>query len=296
MKKNSWAAEELINQGSALSDKNPALSQYLISQGIKQVPCEGIAWFNLGITLHQRKKIPAAIRAYRHALISKNAPFEEAQNNLAHELLLNSQFEEGWNEYEKCTARSKREDFILAERMYGSVWKGLKDKRPCNQLIIISEQGLGDTLQFCRLVPEIKQILGVKTTLFCPENLAPLLRTCKNIGDISLMLGGFDPKIRWCPLMSLPHRLGLNHNNIPSANSYLKPEPERVDKWKKTLRRKPKHLLIALHWQGNPKFEKRLYSKGRSIPFKSWLDLKGIPNIEFISIQKGAGIEQLKNK
>jgi hypothetical protein len=92
--------------------------------------------------------------------------------------------------------------------------------------------------------------------------------------------------------MSLPHRLGLNALNIPRAEGYITPCPERVALWSKRLQRTPGKRLIALHWQGNPKFERKLYSKGRSMPFEAWRGLANVPNLEFLSIQKGAGQEQ----
>jgi hypothetical protein len=100
--------------------------------------------------------------------------------------------------------------------------------------------------------------------------------------------------VRWCPLLSLPHRLGLHAGNIPAGEGYLKPEPERVAQWAQRLQRQPGKRLVALHWQGNPKFERKLYSQGRSMPFEAWLGLAGIGGLEFLSIQKGTGSEQLR--
>ena len=51
---------------------------------------------------------------------------------------------------------------------------------------------------------------------------------------------------------------------------------------------------IALHWQGNPSHEHSLYSRGRSLPFERLLALGQLANVEFVSIQKGAGSEQLQ--
>ena len=289
-----WTAENWINRGSELIADNPRLAQRLISQGLRQIPEAGVAWFNLGLTLHQRRRIPAAIRAYRKALDSANPPIKEAENNLAQDLLLNGQFKEGWTLYERRFKRSYGvDDYNSYNHNYGQAWQGFKDPRPCEHLILVSEQGLGDTLQFCRLIQPLRD-RGLKTTLFPPESLAPLLRNNNAIGEIALMLRFGSPNVCWCPLLSLPERLGLDATNIPSAEGYLNPEPLRVFDWSKRLKRRPGHRLIALHWQGNPKFERKLYSKGRSMPFEAWMRLSGIPNVEFLSIQKGAGREQMQ--
>jgi hypothetical protein len=139
----------------------------------------------------------------------------------------------------------------------------------------VGEQGLGDTLQFCRLLKPLQE-RGLRTTLFCPEALAPLLREGAELGSIALMLGRNDPGLRWCPLLSLPQRLGLTASTIPAAGGYLTADPQRVAQWRERLGRRPGHRLIALHWQGNPKFEHKLYSKSRSTPFDAWLGLTGL--------------------
>lgn len=216
-----------------------------------------------------------------------------ATTNLAQDLLLNGQFQEGWQHYEHRFSQASSRTFSTYIANYGPAWQGFSDPRPCDMLVLIAEQGLGDTLQFSRLISALQE-RDLRTTLFCPEPLAPLLRASSSIGSISLMLGEQGPGVRWCPLLSLPHRLDLRHATIPAASGYLSPEPERVAAWGQRLQRRPGQRLIALHWQGNPKFERKLYSRGRSMPFEAWLGLAQIPGVEFLSIQKGAGSEQLR--
>jgi hypothetical protein len=290
-----WNAQRWVNHGAELISTEPGVGQRLIGQGIRLEPEHGIAWFNLGLALHQRRRIPAAIRAYRQALSSANAPVVEASANLAQDLLLSGHFQEGWPLYEERFKRSSNSDFSTYHRQYGPAWQGFTDPRPCNTLVLVAEQGLGDTLQFCRLIPTLQE-RGINTSLFCPEPLAPLLRAGSAIGDITLMLGHQSDAVRWCPLLSLPHRLGLDWSTIPAADGYLKPEQARVASWAERLQRQPGKRLIALHWQGNPKFERKLYSQGRSMPFEAWRGLAGVPNLEFLSIQKGAGQEQLNTQ
>ena len=58
----------------------------------------------------------------------------------------------------------------------------------------------------------------------------------------------------------------------------------------------PSKRLIALHWQGNPGHENSLYSRGRSLPFERFLALQQLADVEFVSIQKGAGSEQCRTE
>ena len=46
-------------------------------------------------------------------------------------------------------------------------------------------------------------------------------------------------------------------------------------------------MIIGIHWQGNKDFEKSIYSKGRSIPFKEFNHLAGLKDVEYLSLQKG---------
>ena len=49
----------------------------------------------MGITLHQRGKIKAAIRCYRHAINQVNPPYKLISKHLFQDLLLNGELEEG---------------------------------------------------------------------------------------------------------------------------------------------------------------------------------------------------------
>ena len=100
----------------------------------------------------------------------------------------------------------------------------------------------------------------------------------------------------WCPLLSLPKKLGLENTPIEIKQGYLKADQKRVDKWSRLLIRRANHKLVGLHWQGNPNFEKKLYSKGRSMDFGDLLNLKRLENVEFVSLQKGEAQNQLKTK
>jgi len=288
-----WRAATWLNRGAELIASDPVLAQRLIGQGIRREPTQGIGWFNLGLALHQQRRIPAAIRAYRQALASDDPPVAEATRNLAQDLLLSGDFQAGWSLYETRFRGASGSAFAIYQHHYGPAWTGFNDPRPCDQLLVVGEQGLGDTLPFCRLIPKLHE-RGIATSLFCPEPLAPLLREGSSLGEISLMLTGQGAGVRWCPLLSLPHRLGLDGASIPGADGYLRADPARVDQWRQRLQRQPSKRLIALHWQGNPGFERKLYSKGRSMPFEAWLGLQDLDNVEFLSIQKGSGSDQLR--
>ena len=83
------------------------LAKRLLARGLQIAPNEAIAWFNLGIGLHQQGRIAAAVRAYRHclALPHNKETDQAARNNLAQDLLLLGQWQEGWDMYAQRFSR-----------------------------------------------------------------------------------------------------------------------------------------------------------------------------------------------
>lgn len=293
--KNPWSSDEWVNKGAQLLDKQPALAQKIISNGIQLDPQGAISWFNLGIGLHQQGKISAAIRAYKQCLA---LPHNEqtklaATNNLAQDLLLHGNEKEGWELYANRFKR-KPGNYNLFTEAFGQPLKG---KLKINQkLILMSEQGLGDTIQFARYAM-LLQTKGYEVTLLSQPALVNLLNkfgALENVIDKLVSKEHNSKNTCWLPLMDIGQKLPALNGIPPYPNGYLNCNKEDVEDWHKRLQRDPKKRLIALHWQGNPNHEGSLYSRGRSMKFNDWLALREIKDLEFVSIQKGAGSEQMK--
>jgi hypothetical protein len=93
-------------------------------------------------------------------------------------------------------------------------------------------------------------------------------------------------------LLSLPHALKTRVDTIPAQVPYLAAEPERVAKWRERLRALP-GMRVGLAWQGNPKAEKFVWARGRSLPLAALEPLAQLPGVSLLSLQKGPGSEQL---
>ena len=158
----------------------------MLKQGIKINPTSSIAYFNLGIALHKNKRIQAAITAYKKSLSQPEAPVEQILNNLAQDHLLIGDMEEGWKLYENRLI-SMRYQFQMYYDLFGIPWRGLDETRNFDQLLIVAEQGYGDTIQFCRYISVLDD-LNIKYSFFCSEALAPLLRESTNIKNISTIM------------------------------------------------------------------------------------------------------------
>jgi hypothetical protein len=91
------------------------------------------------------------------------------------------------------------------------------------------------------------------------------------------------------PLLSLPRLLGTTLESVPADGPYLDADPDLVETWRHRLGAYP-GLKIGIAWQGNPKFR---LDWVRSIPLAQFAPLADVPGVHLLSLQKGAGREQL---
>ena len=289
----SWTAHDWVNRGGELLDPDPRLAQRLLARGLQIEPKASIAWFNLGISLHQQRRIAAAVRAYRHCLaLPHNKETEQAaRNNLAQDLLLLGRWNEGWSHYSHRFSR-KPGNHPLLQSAFGPSHRG--PLKPGTPVLLMSEQGFGDTLQFSRYALHLQE-QGFDVALLSQPALVPLLKEAvglKNVIDQLEVRQWTERRPIWLPLLDLLPTLQAQQLWAPFSSGYMQIEPERVRRWSTLLQRKPRQRLVALHWQGNPGHEHSLYSRGRSLAFKRLLPLGQLADVEFVSIQKGAGSEQ----
>src|SRR5204862_353998 len=135
-------------------------------------------------------------------------------------LLLTGRLAEGWQDYEwRWQTRHLAGD---ARRFAAPLWNG----EPIGDGVVIllhAEQGLGDTLQFCRYVPLVGA--GARVVL---EVQAPLARLLSRLPGVATLVARGDrlpPFDLHCPLLSLPRALGTTLDTIPGATPYLTADP-----------------------------------------------------------------------
>jgi hypothetical protein len=87
------------------------------------------------------------------------------------------------------------------------------------------------------------------------------------------------------PLMSLPLAFGTTRHTIPAPISYLKAQPQRVEKWRARIG--ANGFRIGICWQGAASIA------GRSFPLSLLGPISKMENVRLISLQKGLGCEQI---
>jgi tetratricopeptide (TPR) repeat protein len=227
---------------------------------------------NLAITLKELGRFDEAEESCRTVLrLRPDDPMFHF--NLGILLLLVERFQEGWDEYEWRSKAGILRVLDDAPRWCGEPLAG-------RTLLIRAEQGLGDTLQFCRYVSLVAE--QGSAVLEVQRGLRHLLR---DIAPCVVELGDSLPPFDvWCPLLSLPRIVGMQAPGPP----YLAADGDLVAAWRDRIGGHGRRIGIA--WQGNPTSPAE---RGRSIPVREFLPLAQVPDVRLISLQKHHGLEQL---
>ncbi len=242
-----------------------------------------MCWNNLGWVLFQLGRPEEAIDKFRRAIaLAPDLP--EPHMCLAMTLLRLGQFQEGWREYE-WRWKSNAQQFVRQARPEPQ-WDG----QPLNgrSLLIESEQGIGDILQFVRYI-DLLHRKGERIVFHCPNVLAPLLKTSTSFGNLIHVDAPPTCDFR-VSLLSLPHLLGTTLETVPQNTPYLHVPNERIEAWKQQLKNRV-GLRIGIVWQGNISY---LDDKQRSFSLQKFGPLACLPGVQLISLQKGGGTDQLQ--
>ena len=323
------AASGWHNYGTALN----SLTQFqdalfALRLSLRLDPSVADVWCNLGLTYFGLEEFVSAERAFRHAialdashaashtnlgnaLISVLQPDEAllhlergvelAQSsthslwNLALAYLLLGNYSKGWEYYE---VRFENDDFEqVTIPTSGRRLRDLADAPRLGQppLVVWSEQGLGDAIQFCRYL-SLLDAAQIPFLFLTRPSLMTLMRDWTGLGERVQAMGSTDPKADSRPhvaLMSLPRLFGTELHTVPSICPYLTaPNPPR-----ETLRvvNPPGGISVGVVWASNPD-NKAMY-RNKSLPlallmplFERLIDLD---LIELHSLQFGADAEQL---
>lgn len=259
--------ETRINLGVALVDlgrSQEAVGQY--ERALALQPNRAETHNNLGVALERQGRHTEALACYGRAL-ELRPDYAEAHFNRAHALLITGELKEGWEEYEWRFAVARY------DRNFGRpLWSG----EPLAGLTILlhSEQGFGDTLQFLRYVPLVAK-LGGRVILEVPESLVRVARSVEGASAVSAAgeaLPAFDCH---CPLLSLPRVFGTDLATIPNRVPYLRPPARALAAWAERIGDAP-GLRVGLVWAGTTigPLDLRLLEPFWQVAGVSWFSLQ----------------------
>ncbi|MDE1181006.1 tetratricopeptide repeat protein [Paraburkholderia sp.] len=286
-------AEAWSNRGNALSDLNRADdAQQSYRRALDLAPGFADAWTNLGPTLIDLNRHADALASYDRALqLQRDSP--EAHWNRSICLLSTGAFDEGWREFEW---RWERQRVKPEQRGFTqALWLG-DTPLDGKTILLHAEQGLGDTLQFCRYAADVAR-LGATVILEVPPELIRLLDGLAGVTQLvarGLPLPPFDCH---CPLLSLPLAFHTTLSTIPAATPYLFADPAMTRQWaERCTQTAPRGLKVGLVWAGGNRphvTELRKNDARRSMSLATLASLFDLPDVTFYSVQKGAAAQQL---
>ncbi len=240
------------------------------------------AWSNRGLALHDVGRVEEALTSYDRAIAIDPHHIDALWNKALAALQL-GRFGEGWPLYEW---RLKRAD-IAGPRTYDKpLWTG-QEEISGETLLVCSEQGFGDTIQFCRYA-RLAAAKGAHVILSVHDALVPLISSLGS-GIAIIGEGATPPPFdRYIPLLSISLALGTTARNIPAQVPYLAPDPARVERWKAQIG--SAGFKIGIAWQGGSRGRAAV---GRAFPLAALAGLAAIPGVRLISLQKKDGLDQL---
>ena len=239
---------------------------------------------NLGNLLKDLRHMEEAISAYRRAL-RLDPDNAEIHKNYSMALLAAGYFDEGWSEY-KWRWKSNHLRHALRD-LAEPEWQGEAGRG--RTILIRAEQGLGDSLQFCRYVPDVK-ILGFRVIMEVPPPLKRIMHSLAGVDGV-VTTGETIPHFDLhCPMMNLPMIFQTTLETIPAGIPYLSADPKDLPKWRDRVASAASgKLKVGLTWAGSS----RSYSpdliatdRRRSITPEILAPLMDVPGVQFFSLQK----------
>jgi len=266
----------LNNRGNAqldLGQTQAALDSYDLARQLG--PASAAALTNRSLALQQLGRHEEALAGFAQA-VQLQPDYAQAHWYAGLCRLQLGNFAAGWRQYEwrwqVPGIKTGRRDFTTA------LWSG--DPPLQGQTILLyAEQGLGDTLQFCRYV-DVVAARGARIYLEVQAPLRPLLEQYSDRARL-FTVGESLPQFDYhCPLLSLPLAFHTDLPSIPSQTAYLQADSAKVAIWKQRLAHYQRPV-IGIIWSGNSQHGN---DRHRSIPLAQlapWFSAKAT----FVSLQ-----------
>ena len=252
-------------------------------QAIALQPHYAEAHLNLARVFLTQCKLDGAMQRFKHVLdlVPDHA---EAEGGMAACYLVQGDFERGWAAYEVAIRAEGHPSSPDLPRWRGEALAG-------RSLLVVTEQGLGDTIHFLRFVRLLKA-RGARVALAAPPALGPLLKGYPDLDELFLLGSGEPPPQAdfYIHLHSIPGILKIDAATIPREVPYLWADPQLINHWRQELSR-IEGFKIGIAWQGSRRY---VGDRWRSMPLRQFAPLAQLDGVQLVSLQKGFGSEQIQ--
>lgn len=235
---------------------------------------------NLGVAYLRSGRVSEATDIFQK-LITINPHDAESHWNIARCLLKMGNYERGWEEHQW---RFKTKGYMAEAPSHKPCWRG--EPLEGKTILVMAEQGHGDTLQFVRYVADVAA-LGGKVILACQPDLRRLLHGCYGVAQVVTrgdVMPHFDTAIA---LMSLPAIFHTSLATIPAVIPYLNVPAKAGIEAMKSIAHHKSILNIGIVWTGNVNNDE---DWRRSLSWEQASALLNIESARFFSLQKFLGM------
>lgn len=298
-----------------LQQKNPSAARECFQKAIELNPRAG-SYYNLGNTFLWQRQPQKAIAHYERAMsldpghlktlnntarawhmlgrfdisrryldkaIELDPNYPEARLNSAVNRLLLGDWKKGWQEYGwrfRCYDGPRP----YPHRPQARPWQG----QPIDgqRILVTSEQGLGDAIQFCRYIPLI-HARGGRVIFEVRPSLHPLFKTLAGVDELAVISpeGPYAGAYEWfAPLVDCPRIFGTLPDTVPDGVPYLTADPAQIGRWKSRM--SADCLNVGLVWAGSDTYPER------SLTLDELSVLGELPGIRWHGLQKGPSAGQ----
>lgn len=285
--------DALVNLASVLKDQHDlAAAEVQCRRAIALDPGHAGAWTQLGIIRQAQDDAIDAELCFSRA-IGFDPSFATARYNLGAMNLLQGRYKDGFTLLEsrfqafpQDYSSGKRAELMSDVRRR---WNG--EPLAGRRLLVWSEQGFGDTLMMLRFLPLLPGLGAGRVTLLCERELRRIAVSIPGVDAVLVpddgeQLPEFDVH---CPTMSLPFCCRFDGSSSPVPVPYITVSPDAKDTWTGRL---PKRdgFRVGVAWAGNPMLRDDAL---RSVPLAELAPLSRLDGVQWISLQKGAAVDQI---
>ena len=237
------------------------------------------AFFGLGAVYAERAELVDAAMCFRQAL-KLDPSFAPAHLELGHILLLTGDFHAGWAEYQWRFRLENTRHLIPPFR--APQWDG--GELPQCRVLLIGDQGYGDTIQFARYIPAVAERCA-EVLIGCSLELLPLISAIRGAGRCFVRWEHIPPFDAYCALSSLPGLFKTDLGSIPASVPYLACDREIARRWSERLASVSvgSKLRVGIAWAGRPSHPR---DRQRSARWADLAPLARLPGVTLVSLQK----------
>jgi tetratricopeptide (TPR) repeat protein len=275
-----------LNRANALLDLGrPAEALAAYDKLLRRQPGMANVLNNRGNALRALNRHAEAVESFDKAIaLAPDIP--EISVNGGYARLALGDYAQGWELFEWRWKHPRMLAYLQSRDFQQPFWRG-EEPLAGKTLLLHSEQGFGDILQFCRYA-QLAADAGARVILEVDGALVSLMATLDGVDQVVEQGQPLPPFDLHCPLMSLPFAFGTTWETIPGTTPYLHTDPARVAAWQERLGPKARPR-VGLVWSSGVRPDQpelTAINGRRNLPLAKLAVLKGV-DADFVSLQKG---------